>query len=205
MPVPLNQPQQLPNLRPSVILLALSLVLTGGCANGQKSSRQSAAQSVPAAAVSAPAPSTPSLPNIPLNHVAAAAAQQGVISCAERIQQVTQYLGYTPQAGALLMTPQAQPNQKLLPLVMELPTGNGSAYVGVSFAPGQANGCGATYDAVAWWPSSCAVVAKQHFSALKFIGKLKNNINVLDGGPTSKVFLMPAGNGCVSVKKEVVL
>jgi hypothetical protein len=27
---------------------------------------------------------------------------------------------------------------------------------------------------------------------------------VLDGGLSTKVFLMPAGSGCVSVKKEVV-
>lgn len=27
---------------------------------------------------------------------------------------------------------------------------------------------------------------------------------MLDGGPTVKVFLMPAGSGCVSVKKEMV-
>jgi hypothetical protein len=28
---------------------------------------------------------------------------------------------------------------------------------------------------------------------------------VLDGGVASKVFLMSAGSGCVSIKKEVVL
>ena len=30
-------------------------------------------------------------------------------------------------------------------------------------------------------------------------------LGLLDGGPATKVFLMPAGDGCVSIKKEVVL
>jgi len=187
------------------ISLTLLLSLAGGCAKGQQPSRQAAAQAAPVAVAAAPAPSPPALPNIPLNPVATAAAQQGVISCAGRIEQVTQYLGYTPQAGVLLMTPQVQPGQQMLPLVIELPTGNASAYVSASFAPNQANGCGATYDAVAWWPLSCEVLARQQFPTLKNLGKLRKDISVLDGGPTSKVFLMPAGNGCVSVKKEVVL
>jgi len=34
---------------------------------------------------------------------------------------------------------------------------------------------------------------------------LKRDVLVLDGGPATKVFLMTAGAGCISVKKEVVL
>jgi hypothetical protein len=34
---------------------------------------------------------------------------------------------------------------------------------------------------------------------------LKKDIAVLDGGASTKVFLMPAGSGCLSIKKEVVL
>jgi hypothetical protein len=192
--------QELPKLRLRVISMAVLLLAISGCANVQKSSRQSAVQPAPAAAVS-----KPSLPNIPLNPVAAAAAKQGVISCAARIQQVTQYLGYSPAAGVMLMTPQSQPDQKLLPMVMELPAGNRSAYVTASFAPNQANGCGATYDAVIWWPATCDIVARQQFPGMKILGKLRTNITVLDAGQSSKVSLMPAGNGCVSVKKEVVL
>jgi hypothetical protein len=34
---------------------------------------------------------------------------------------------------------------------------------------------------------------------------LKKDITVLDGGAATKVLLMPAGSGCVSIKKEIVL
>ncbi|NWG32317.1 MAG: hypothetical protein HXY29_12595 [Rhodocyclaceae bacterium] len=160
-----------------------------------------AQQPAPAAAPQAAAPPPPAA----VNAITQAAVQQGALSCAARINQVTQFLGFSAQAGALLMSPPGQPDQRLLPLAMEVPTENGAAYVSVHFAPNQANGCGAAYDAVAYWPQKCDAVAGKQFAALRKVGQLKKDITILDGGPATKVFLMPAGSGCVSIKKEVVL
>lgn len=88
---------------------------------------------------------------------------------------------------------------------MEVATEQGSAYVSATFAPNQANGCGAAYDAVVYWPLACDALASKQFSSLKKIGMLKKAITVLDGGVATKVFLMPAGTGCVAIKKEIVL
>jgi hypothetical protein len=140
------------------------------------------------------------------NAVTQAAVQKGVLNCASRINQVSNFLNYGPQAGAFLMSPPNQPDQRLVPLAMEVPTESGSAYVSVTFAPNQANGCGAAYDAVMYWPQKCEVVASKQFSTLKKTGPLRKDITMLDGGVATKVFLMPAGSGgCISVKKEVVL
>jgi hypothetical protein len=139
------------------------------------------------------------------NTVTRAAAQQGVQSCLGRIQQITSALGYSPQSGAMLMLPPSDPDQRMIPLAMELPTGKDAAFVGVDFAPNQANGCGASYDAVVYWKQPCKTVASKNFSRLKPIGTLKKNVRILDGGLNVKVFLLPAGTGCVSIKKEVVL
>lgn len=139
-----------------------------------------------------------------VNAITQAAMQKGALSCVARINQVTNFLGYTPQAGSMLMMPGSQPDQRILPLAMELPVNGGVAYISASFAPNQANGCGATYDAVVYWPEKCEAVAGKQFAVFKKIGLLKSEITVLDGGPTTKVFLMQAGSGCLSIKKEVV-
>lgn len=149
----------------------------------------------------APSPLPAALPNA----VTLAAVQQGVLSCSGRINQVSSFLGFDAQAGALLMVPPTQPDQRLIPLAMEVPTEGGSAYVSANFAPNQANGCGASYDAVVYWPERCDAVAARRFAAMKRIGELKKGIAVLDGGLATKVFLMTAGSGCVAIKKEVVL
>lgn len=139
------------------------------------------------------------------NAIAQAAVQKGVLNCVGRINQVSNFLGYSPQVGALLMVSPSQADQRVLPLVMEVPGEGGSAYISATFAPNQANGCGATYDAVVFWPLACDEVATQKFATLKKRGPLRQAITVLDGGAATKVFLMPAGSGCVSIKKEVVL
>lgn len=176
-------------------LAVLSATLLWGVAAAQ--AQTGAPQPMaPAAAQANPAPAS--------NAVTQTAVQKGVLSCAARINQVSNYLGFGPQAGALLMAPPAQPDQRLVPLVMEVPTPSGSAYATATFAPNQANGCGATYDAMVYWELKCDAVATQQFGALKKVGVLKNAVVALDGGAATKVFLMPAGSGCVSVKKEIV-
>jgi hypothetical protein len=78
-----------------------------------------------------------------------------------------------------------------------------SAYASASFAPNQANGCGAVYEAVIYWPQSCDAVAARQFPQAKKLKALQKSIQSLESGP-AKVFLMPAGSGCVSIKKEIV-
>ena len=140
-----------------------------------------------------------------VNAVTQAAIKQGVQFCAARINQVTNFLGYKPQSGVLLMVPPGQPDQRLLPIAMEVAAGPRTAYVSANFAPNQANGCGASYDAVFYSPLKCDAVQAKRYASLKKVGMLGKDIVVLDGGVATKVFLMPAGSGCVSIKKEVVI
>lgn len=132
-------------------------------------------------------------------------ATWGIKDCAKRIDQVSAFVGYRKQAAMMAMAPPAQENQRMLPLAIEVPLETGAAYVSASFAPGQANGCGATYDAVIYWEKVCSKVASKQFADFKAVGKLNQHIDVLDGGVATKVFLMPAGSGCISIKKEVLL
>lgn len=140
------------------------------------------------------------------NYITQATTQSGVYACAARITQVTNFLVPPPKlAGALMMTVFEDRDEQLVPLLLESETGSGPAFFSASFAPHQSNGCGATYDAVRYWPERCEVVAEQQFGTLRKAGMLHKEIRMLDGGSATKVFLMPAGEGCVSIKKEVVL
>lgn len=139
------------------------------------------------------------------NAITQTVVRQGVLNCAGRIEQVTNFLGFNAQAGVVVMLPPAQPDQRMIPLAMEIEVNRSGAYVSAAFAPNQANGCGAVYDAVVYWPQKCDALAGKEFSGFKKVGMLKKDITVLDSGGAGKVFLMPAGSGCVSIKKEVVL
>ncbi|NNJ90562.1 MAG: hypothetical protein HKP55_02705 [Gammaproteobacteria bacterium] len=139
------------------------------------------------------------------NSLTQALGHWGVKNCSERMNQLSGFVGYNKSSAAMALMPPSQVNQRMLPIAMEIPTENGAAYVSANFAPNQANHCGASYDAVVYWEQGCADIAENRFKAYKNIGALGNEMTVLDGGIATKVFLMPAGSGCVSIKKEVVL
>lgn len=140
------------------------------------------------------------------NAITRAVVQRGMLSCAARVEQVTRFLGFGSQSGAHLMPPPAPVDQRIFSLQMEMPTGAaGNSFVDMSFAPQQANGCGATYQSVTYWAQSCELVGSQQFANFKPSPALQRDVTVLDIGPQTKVFLMKTGlTGCISIKKEVV-
>lgn len=148
--------------------------------------------------VQAPAPS--------VNSVTQAVVKAGALSCTVRVNQVMNFLGSGIQGmGAQVYVPTVEPDRQLISVSLELQSENlPPVYASTAFAPNQANGCAAVYEAVVYWNMKCDDVAAQQFAGLKRLGYMRKDIAALDGGPALKVFLMPAGTGCVSIKKEVV-
>lgn len=140
----------------------------------------------------------------PLNAVAQAAQKNGVVNCLGRINQVSNFLvaGSQTSGAALLVSPQI-PNERLASIAFEIKSPQVLSYASADFAP-LASTCGATYEAITHWQNSCKEVAKKGYAQLKIIRAIQSNILVLEGGPQLRVFLMPAGTGCVAIKKEVV-
>ena len=141
-----------------------------------------------------------------INAIAQAAVKGGILACAGRINQVSQFIIGNNPSGAFLFGAPAQPDQRLVSLSFEVQSGAEQvAYASASFAPNQANGCGGEYEAVVYWPQSCEVVALKQFAGAKKGQLLRKSIQVLEPQGSARIFLMPAGSGCVSIKKEVVL
>ncbi|MCX5849050.1 MAG: hypothetical protein NTW65_06335 [Deltaproteobacteria bacterium] len=139
------------------------------------------------------------------NSITQDAVKNGVRTCAARMNQVTNFLtAGAKDVGYMMFFSKNNPDQQMTSVSMEIPLKEASsAYASASVVPGQANYCGGMYETVAYWPQKCAEVAEKQFGKFKKAGALSKNIGVRDGGST-KVFLMPAGTGCVSIKKEIV-
>ena len=142
-----------------------------------------------------------------VNPVTQAAVNAGVLACASRINQVSQFVANGSQMSAFFFAPPGQPDQRMTSFSFELQSPNTpTVYASASFAPNQANGCGAVYEAVVYWPQKCDVVASKQYAEMKKGRAMQKEIIVMEGGAaSSRIFLMPAGSGCVSIKKEVVL
>lgn len=138
-----------------------------------------------------------------LNAVSQAAKKSGVQGCLSRINQVTNFLtSASQQSGASLFVPQQGANKSMVSVSLEIKSAQALSYANADFAP-LAAGCNGSYEAITYWQNSCSDVAKG-YAQFKAKGTLSGNILVLDGGQQLRVFLMPAGAGCVSIKKEIV-
>ena len=132
-----------------------------------------------------------------------AAVDAGFLAPAVRLNQVANFLTAGTQSGSLLFLRPGQTDRDMLSSSFEAVRGdNSSLYASASFASGPV-GYEAVYDTVEYGSAPCSDIEKQVFSNLKKLGVLKKNITVLNSG-TVKVFLMPAGKGCVVIKKEIV-
>jgi len=164
------------------------------------------AMTIPLAIAQDQLPATPAQPAAGINNITQVTDKAGMKACSGRINQVANFLtAGTPNVGGMLFMPPNNPDKQLVSVSMEIPIkGASSAYASASFAPNQANGCGGMYETVVYWPQKCDVVANKNFGKLKKLGALSKTIYVRDGGVTTKIFLMPAGTGCVAIKKEVI-
>lgn len=186
-----------------ICFFAFPLVIRAAAVENLKVDKSTAAQV--AAAVPAPKPAQAAQAPAPtVNPITLAAVKAGVLACTSRINQVMTYLTAGSQSGAYLFMPKAQPDQSIFSASLEVASHAGTPiYVSASFAP-LANGqSGAVYDAVEYVAQTCDFVEKNVFKDLKRAGILKRDIIMLDG-VAIRVFLMPAGTGCVVIKKEVV-
>ena len=138
-----------------------------------------------------------------LGPVAQGAAQDGIRRCLSRIDQVASFLSSGAQTGAMVFAPPVEADNRLSSVALEVLGNNGLSYIDTSYAPNVA-GCDAMYQTVTYWTNSCDEVARVAFPNFKKSTPLRQHIAMLDGGPSAKVFLMPAGAGCVSIKKEVL-
>ena len=140
----------------------------------------------------------------PLNPLANAIGQAGVVHCQERVQQVTDFLANSSNSGATLLLPPDHINDHMISAALEVFDGSVLFYSNMDFAPLVAYGCDAIFETVIYWPNSCESVAKTQFKQAKNTGKMRQYITVLTAGSNLQIFLMPAGNGCVAIKKQAV-
>lgn len=180
--------------------LAISLALGAASVAAQNSSKSRGAEVVPKAEGTF-AKQQPENAEQVLSQMAQNA---GLRTCKPLADQVHRYLIGDGKSAGLLFTAPENANARIFSSTIEVENRQGSTYTSVSYAPYGDAGCGVAYDAVTYWKESCAEVSSKALKELRPIGTLGSKMAMLDGGPAMRMFLMPAGSGCVQIKKEVV-
>jgi hypothetical protein len=138
-----------------------------------------------------------------LNAVAGALQKAGVRRCADKIQKVTDFLTKGARVGTTVFPMAANPDDSLISISSEIVSGQVLTYASANFAP-RADGCSAEYEQVSHWQNTCEQVRASQFANFKPMGQLQQAIKVYYNQAISQVMLVPAGAGCVVIKKEIV-
>jgi hypothetical protein len=133
-------------------------------------------------------------------------ARAGVVTCGPRVEQIGDFLLKQAEVGAFLFLPLSAQDQRQVGVALEVaaPGGGPSVFASAEFSPEPGGGCGASYESISYWPVACAELARTTFAANKPLGVLKRNIQTLELSELGRVFLMPAGAGCVLIKRELL-
>lgn len=136
------------------------------------------------------------------NPVTKALAQTGVHRCLSQVDRVTRFLANGQKPNVYLYAPNPPADQSTIFLSQELRSqNNSSVYASATFNPNEAGSCEGSYETVSYHPSSCNDLANSQLRALTS-RRTVGNIQMFDVSATTSTFLMAAGTGCLTVKKE---
>jgi hypothetical protein len=139
-----------------------------------------------------------------VNFITQAAVSAGVLSSVSTINKVTNFLTGNSISGAYLFIPPNLPDAGIFSVSVEImPENTASMYASASFVPVPGASPQAVYDAVEYVHKSPKELRNTVFRHIMNEQVLKKDIIMLDAGDV-KVFLMPAGEGCVVIRKEVI-
>ncbi len=136
--------------------------------------------------------------------ISQAAQAVGVRACKPLTEQVTRYLVANGQSSATVFAAPNNANARLFSNSIEIVNAQTVTYSSAHYAPTGETTCGVVYDAVTYWKESCSEVSSKLLKDMKPLGLLGSKIATFDGGPAMRMFLMPAGTGCIQIKKEIL-
>jgi hypothetical protein len=136
--------------------------------------------------------------------ISQAAQAAGVRACKPLTEQVTRYLVGNSQSSAMVFAAPGNAIARLFSNSIEIFNAQTLSYSSAHYAPTGESTCGVVYDAVTYWNESCADLSSKLLKEMKPMGLLGSKIAMLDGGPAMRMFLMPAGSGCIQIKKEIL-
>lgn len=136
------------------------------------------------------------------NVVLKQAKQVGINHCITAVEKISNFLADGPH-GAHTVWHNQTPDDSAFTSAIERTYSDGSMLSTVTVARTNTGACYTEYEKVFYMPKGCIGVA-QGLEGAEYKGELNANVVRLDHDGVN-VYLMPAGNGCVVTRKEIIM
>lgn len=137
------------------------------------------------------------------NAITRAAVGLGVLTCAARVQQVTQFLGVSQDTRVSIRRPVNPPDRNSFSVAMSVATDGTTGLALAEFYPSQ-GGCRASYTITVNLDQSCEALRDTSFLGMNAVSPLAENIQGLNGPNSMRVFLVDVGAACTVIKTETL-
>jgi hypothetical protein len=139
----------------------------------------------------------------PAQRLAQALTQIGLTACAAPVMQAGSFLFENGEANFTIQP--LGPDANRWPTVVMIEgahaTMGKTRLSTLTIAPGA--GCSGFYQQVIYWPQACPELKRTVFAPFTSTRVLLRNVQISELNAGVQLYLMPAGTGCVSVKKEL--
>jgi len=142
-------------------------------------------------------------PQSPLDRLGVQLAQAGVKRCAPIVRAVAAFVTENSSAAFIVRPLGSRPDVSPVMVTVESAHANlgTTRYTTIMVVPSE--NCSGYYEQTIHWAAACPVVKTQNFANFPAPRPLLRNIQVSAASPTVSLQLMPAGQGCISIKKEI--
>jgi hypothetical protein len=139
----------------------------------------------------------------PIERLNAALSQIGITACAGAVQRAAGFLFEDGEANFSIQPLGPDANRWPTVIVIESAhaTMGRTRLTTLTVSPGP--GCSGFYEQVIYWPQPCDELKKSVFAAFQPPHPLLRDVEVSELSPAVQLYLIPAGAGCTSVKKEM--
>lgn len=136
--------------------------------------------------------------NIPYDQ----AKEAGIKKCLPAVQKVSEFLHEGKHHGAHSSWATQSPDKQMFVSTIERTYSDGAQIMSMFVAPVPTGECATAYERIMYWDKSCLALAKDTFSDFEYKGELNKFVTILSKKSGGSAYLMPAGSGCVSVRRE---
>lgn len=139
----------------------------------------------------------------PIDRLTQQLTKAGVKRCLPIVQTVGKFLIESGEAAFVVRS--LGTNGDTSPVMVTIESSHPSLgttrYSTVTVVP--AESCAGYYEQSIYWAQACTAVRATNFANFPAPKALQKNIMTSTASPTVSLYLMPAGQGCLSVKKEI--
>ncbi len=155
-----------------------------------------------------PSQSTPTNQTVKPPQISALAqnlSKIGAFSCAERANQISNFLSPNGQHELIMQTPKDNVNNRLLMSSIVIKGDKGTSILAsISLAPNQINGCGGSYRTVFHSQNICSKASNALFPKEKFQNIGMSNAQIAVVNRALWIIAMPIDRGCIFIKEEII-